>query len=78
MPPKLDPYATPRARAVDLALIIFTLLLIALAIWTAPRHRSDTGAVGAQGRERVSAACLRYAPLNIPHLEELSFAKTND
>jgi hypothetical protein len=45
VPPKLDPYATPRARAVDLALIIFTLLLIALAIWTAPRHRSDTGAV---------------------------------
>ena len=41
MPPKLDPYATPRARAVDIALILLAILIIALTIFTAPRHHSS-------------------------------------
>jgi len=41
LPPKADPYATARARAVDLALILFALLVIALVLRAAPRHRSD-------------------------------------
>ena len=41
MPPKADPYATPRARAVDLALILLAILIIALTIFTAPRHHSS-------------------------------------
>jgi hypothetical protein len=45
MPPKIDPYATPRARFFDLALILFAILVIAIVIYTSPRHRSDTGAV---------------------------------
>ena len=45
MPPKIDPYATPRARFFDLALILFAILVIAIAIYTSPRHRSDTGAL---------------------------------
>ena len=44
MPPKLDPYATPRARAVDLALILLAILIIALTIFTAPRHHSSNPA----------------------------------
>jgi hypothetical protein len=43
MPPKIDPYATPRARLFDLALILFAILVIAIMICTAPRHRPNTG-----------------------------------
>ncbi len=45
MPPKIDPYANPRARFFDLALILFAILVVAIVIYTAPRHRSDTGAL---------------------------------
>ena len=41
---KVDPYATARARVVDLALIFLAILLVAIAIFTSPRHRSDAGA----------------------------------
>jgi len=41
MPPKIDPYATTRSRAVDVALILIAILIIALTIFTAPRHRSS-------------------------------------
>ena len=44
MPPKIDPYATPRARVIDVVLILFALLVIAIAIWTAPRHSAGSGA----------------------------------
>ena len=44
MPPKIDPYATPRARFFDLALILFAILVIAILILTAPKHQSATGA----------------------------------
>lgn len=40
MPPKTDPYATPRARAADLILILLALLGIFVAIWTAPHAKS--------------------------------------
>jgi hypothetical protein len=43
MPPKIDPYATRRARLFDLLLILFALLVIAIMICTAPRHRPNTG-----------------------------------
>lgn len=45
MPPKIDPYATPRARVFDLVLILFALLVIAILICTAPRRRSENGAL---------------------------------
>ncbi len=44
MPPKIDPYATPRARVIDAVLILFALLIIAIAIWTAPRHSAGSDA----------------------------------
>ena len=40
MPPKIDPYATPGTRVFNLILILFTILVIAIAIFTAPRHQS--------------------------------------
>ena len=40
MPPKADPYATPRARVIDALLILFAILVIAIAIFTAPQHQS--------------------------------------
>ena len=43
MPPKIDPYATPRARFFDLALILFAILVIAIVICTAPRRPPNTG-----------------------------------
>jgi hypothetical protein len=43
MPPKIDPYATPRARFFDLALILFAMLVVAIVIYTSPRHRSASG-----------------------------------
>jgi len=45
MPPKVDPYATSRARAVDIALILLAILIIALVIFTAPRHHSSNPGV---------------------------------
>ena len=42
MPPKSDPYATPRARAADLLIIFVALLAILFAICTAP-HRARMG-----------------------------------
>ena len=44
MPPKIDPYATPRARVFDLLLILFAILVITIMICTAPKRRSATGA----------------------------------
>ena len=46
MPPKPDPYATPRARAADLILILLTLLAILFAVWTAPHAQSSSSGVG--------------------------------
>ena len=40
MPPKIDPYATPGTRVFNLILILFAILVIAIAIFTAPRHQS--------------------------------------
>lgn len=42
IPPKTDPYATKSARTVDLLLILLALLTILFAVWTAPRHQSET------------------------------------
>lgn len=44
MPPKIDPYATPRARTADLLLVLFALLTILIAVLTAPRSHAAPGA----------------------------------
>jgi hypothetical protein len=43
VPPKIDPYATPRAHVFDAVLILFAILVIAIAIFTAPQHQSRSG-----------------------------------
>lgn len=56
MPPKIDPYASPRARIFDLILILFALLVIAIVIYTSPRHRSGTAALPAPTTLQVNLA----------------------
>ncbi len=43
MPPKIDPYATPRARTFDVILWFLAIMAIVIAIHTAPQHRSSSG-----------------------------------
>lgn len=44
MPPKADPYATPRTKLVDLFLCLLTIVMILIIIVTAPEHRAkDSG-----------------------------------
>jgi hypothetical protein len=53
MPPKSDPYATPRARAADLVLILLALLAILLAIWTAPKTKANPDHGGMQQAQAI-------------------------
>ena len=43
--PKIDPYATPRARAADLILVLLALLAIFVAVWTAPHAQFDSNGI---------------------------------
>ena len=60
MPPKIDPYATPRARIFDILLILFAISVIAILIFTSPRHRSRSESaparVNAQGQHAANAS----------------------
>jgi len=40
MPPKIDPYATPRAKTFDLLLCILAIALMLIAFRSAPRNHS--------------------------------------
>jgi hypothetical protein len=42
MPPKIDPYATPRAKTFDLFLCVLAIVLMLIAFRSAPRnHPAD-------------------------------------
>lgn len=47
MPPKIDPYATPRARTFDIFLCLLTIVVILIALATAPHARSNGNAPAA-------------------------------
>jgi hypothetical protein len=43
MPPKTDPYATPRAKAVDVLLCLLAVALLLILLLTSPRfHRGHS------------------------------------
>ena len=43
MPPKIDPYATPRAKAVDVLLCLLAVVLLLILLLTSPRfHRGHS------------------------------------
>jgi hypothetical protein len=43
MPPKTDPYATPRAKAVDVLLCLLAVALLLILLLTSPRfHREHS------------------------------------
>jgi hypothetical protein len=48
MTPKIDPYATPRARTFDAFLCLLTIIVILIALATAPHARSNMNATTAR------------------------------
>ena len=56
MPPRNDPYATPRTKAFDLLLCLIIVALIVLMILTSPRmHHSQSQIEAAPGSAELAA-----------------------
>ncbi len=64
MPPKVDPYSTRSARAVDLVLILFAIVVIVLAVWSSPRLRMGSEHGRQPAQPKVSFAA--NAPADYP------------
>ena len=56
MPPKNDPYVSTANRAVDLLLILLTIVIIAIAVWTSPRIHARAGNDAPHSKPDVSLA----------------------
>ncbi len=63
MTPKIDPYATPRGRAVDLFLVLFALATIVLAIATAPGQGPKPDPIVKVPPQTGAAGQVSYSPL---------------
>lgn len=55
MPPKIDPYATPRARTFDVFLCLLTIIVILIALATAPHARSNVNITAAPNAPESAA-----------------------
>ena len=66
MPPKIDPYVAPRNRIFDVLLILFAIIAIAIAIYTAPRHQSGIGLPASSVTGSAPITLASSADLSLP------------